>query len=162
VWSILIFFHLCLGLPSSLFTSGFPTKLLDACFFCHIHARCTVHLTLLNHPKIFGEAYKSWSFSSHMFLQYHVTTSCKIKTLSVVPCSQMSWIYVLCLVRETSSIAFVQPSSQTYGFVYLNDTRYSHTCNITILNCTSTPINGERYQATDSTVPSEMTFYTMG
>jgi hypothetical protein len=27
----------------------------------------------------------------------------------MAPCSQTSWIYVLCLVWETSSIAFIQP-----------------------------------------------------
>ena len=131
-WSILIFFHLCLDLPSSLFTSGFPTKILDACLFCFIHAPYTFHLTLLDHPKIFGEEYKSWSFSLHMFLQYCVTPSCKVKVFTMVPCSYTSWIYV-CSVRETSSIAVIHTSSQNFGFAYFNVTCYSHTCSITIL-----------------------------
>lgn len=33
VWSILIFFHLCLDLPSSSLLKVSPTKILDACFF---------------------------------------------------------------------------------------------------------------------------------
>jgi len=38
--------HLCLDLPSCLFPSGFPTKILHACLIS-MHTTCTVHLISL-------------------------------------------------------------------------------------------------------------------
>lgn len=31
-------FHPCLGIPSDIFPSGFPTKILNIFFYCHIHS----------------------------------------------------------------------------------------------------------------------------
>jgi hypothetical protein len=42
-----IVFHLCLGLPSGLFPSGFQTKILHAFLFSPVHATCPTNLTLL-------------------------------------------------------------------------------------------------------------------
>ena len=40
--------HLCLGLPSGLFLSGFPSKTLYMLLLAPIHATCPAHLILLN------------------------------------------------------------------------------------------------------------------
>jgi hypothetical protein len=44
--------HLCLGLASGLFPSGFPAKTLDTFFFCPIHATCPVHRVLIWSPDL--------------------------------------------------------------------------------------------------------------
>ena len=57
--------HLCLGLPSGLFPSGFPYKTLYNPLSAQIHATCPVHLILLDFitRTILGEEYKSFSSS---------------------------------------------------------------------------------------------------
>jgi hypothetical protein len=69
--SILILFsHLCLGLPSGLFPSGFPTNILYAFFF-------SLHACYMSRPSqppwlyhsILGGKYKLWSSSLCSFLQ---------------------------------------------------------------------------------------------
>ena len=53
--------HLCVGLPSSLFPSGFSTKNLDASLLSPTHATCPAHLILLDliTQIIFGGHYRS-------------------------------------------------------------------------------------------------------
>jgi hypothetical protein len=76
--SILILFtHLCLGLPSGLLPSGFHTNNLYAFLFSPIRATWPTHLTLrdLIILIILGEEYKSRSSSLCSFLHSPVTSS---------------------------------------------------------------------------------------
>jgi len=67
--------HLCLGFPSGLFPSGFPTKILYMPLLSHIRATCLAHLILLDFITwtILGEQYRSLSSSLCGFLHTHVT-----------------------------------------------------------------------------------------
>jgi len=58
--SILISFHLCLGLPSGLFLSGFPNKILYAFLTSPMCSTCPAHLILLYLMTLItcGEVYK--------------------------------------------------------------------------------------------------------
>jgi hypothetical protein len=76
--SILILFtHLCLGLPSGLFPSGFPTNILYAFLFSPIRATYPALLILLGLIIliVLDEGYKLWSFSVCSFLQLSITSS---------------------------------------------------------------------------------------
>ena len=69
--------HLRLGIPSGLFPSGFPNKILYILLFYPIRATCPVHLILLDFitRPIFGEQYRSLSYSLCSFLHSPVTSS---------------------------------------------------------------------------------------
>ena len=67
--------HLCLGLLSGLFPSGFPTKTLYTTLSSTIRATCPSHLILLDFitSTILGEEYKSFSSSLCSLLHSPVT-----------------------------------------------------------------------------------------
>jgi hypothetical protein len=68
---------LCLGLPSGLFPSGFPTNILYAFFLSPSHATCLANQIVLDLIILIrlGEEYKLWSSSFCSFLQPPVTSS---------------------------------------------------------------------------------------
>ena len=69
--------HLSLGLPSGLFPSGSPTKILYIHLLSSIRATCPAHFILLDSitRKIFGEQYRSLSSSLCSFLHSSVISS---------------------------------------------------------------------------------------
>jgi len=61
--SILISYHLSLGLPSGLLPSGLPTKILYAPLLFTICATCPAHLIILDLITQINGEYRSWSAS---------------------------------------------------------------------------------------------------
>ena len=75
--SFLISTHLCLSLPSGLFSSGFPTKTLYTPLSSSIRTTCPAHLILLDFitRTILGEEYRSFSSSLCSLLHSLFTSS---------------------------------------------------------------------------------------
>ena len=78
--------HLCLGLPSGLFPSGFPTKILYISPFSPIRTTCPTHLILLDFitQTVLGEEYISLTSCLHSL----VTSSLFGPNILLTPYSQ--------------------------------------------------------------------------
>jgi len=74
---LILSFLLCFGLPSGLFTSGFPTKTPCALLFCHTRATSPAYLIILDFITriIFGEDCRSLSSSLCSFFHPPVAAS---------------------------------------------------------------------------------------
>jgi hypothetical protein len=72
--TLIISFHLCLGVKSGLFPLAFLTKMLCTFLICPIYSTSPAHLILLDLMILptLGEEYKLWSFSLCSSLHYLV------------------------------------------------------------------------------------------
>ena len=95
--SILIFFHLRLGLPNGLFPSGFPTKTLYTHLLSHIRATCPAHLILLDF--ILCEEYRSLSSSLWLqkYFEYLMLLFFSQQQLLQYIASYLCYTYIACL-----------------------------------------------------------------
>ena len=119
--------YLCLGLPSGLFPSGFPTKTLNTPLLFPIRAICPAHLILLDliTRTILGEKYTSLSSSLCSFLHSPVTSSLSKSKYS---CSTP---YILCVLymkrlkwRHNSKVVLSVPSPKLFYWFQLQTCYY--------------------------------------
>jgi hypothetical protein len=105
--------HLCLGLPSGLFHSGFPTKTLYTFLSSPMRATYPTHLILLDLICliIFVDEYKIWCSSLCNFLHSPVTSSLFGPNILLRPCSQTPSVCALPLMWDSS----------TYFWIYYSD-----------------------------------------
>jgi hypothetical protein len=70
--------HLCLDLPSCLFPSGFPTKILYKPLLSAIRSTCPTNLVILDFIawKIFGDQYRSLSWSLCRWRWLYIAETC--------------------------------------------------------------------------------------
>jgi len=115
--SILILYsHLCLGLPSGLFPSDFPTKTLYMPLLSTIHAMCPTHHIILDliTQTILGEQYISLSTSLCSFLHSPVTSS------RLGPNILLNTLFSNTFSLRSSFDVSDQNNRQNYSSVYLN------------------------------------------
>ena len=112
--------HLCLGLPSGLFPSGFPTKTVYTPLLCPICATCSTHLILHDSITriIFGEEYRSLSSALCSFLHYSVTSSLLGPNilLNTLFSNTLSLRTSLCVSGQICTLIRTMSSSNVYVF----------------------------------------------
>ena len=93
--------HLCLGLPSGLFPSGFPIKTLCKPILSPIRATCPDHLILhLTTRVIFGE--ESGTLSSSLCNFLHSTVTLSLLGPNILLSTQFSYTLCLCCSLNVS------------------------------------------------------------
>ena len=93
---IILSSHLRLGLPSGFFPSGFPTNTLYTSFLSPVWAMCPANLIILDliTRMVFGEQYRSLSFSLCSLLHSPVTSPLLSPISYSAPCFQTPSAYV--------------------------------------------------------------------
>ena len=114
-------FHLCLGLLSGIFPSGFPSKMLYTPLLPPIRATCPAHLVLLDFItwKILGAIYRSLSSLLHNFLHSRYLVPLRPKYSpqhSIFKHPQPTFLPQY----EWPSFTPIHNNRQNYSSVYLN------------------------------------------
>jgi hypothetical protein len=94
--------HLCFGLPSGLFPSGFPIKTTHTFLSSPMRTTCPAHLIIrdLICLRIFGYEYKIWSSPLCNFILLLLHPS-QVQIFSLEPYSQTPSVYALPFISET-------------------------------------------------------------
>jgi hypothetical protein len=81
--TLVLSYHLWVGLPCGLLPSGFPTKTMYVRILSPIRATCPTHFSLLDliTRRIFGEKYRAFSSFLCSLLHYFVTSSLLDQTI---------------------------------------------------------------------------------
>jgi len=140
----LIFFHLRLGLPTGLFTSGLPTKVLCGRLLSPIRSTCPSHL-------IFLDFITRAKFVENTAVDCHVTSSALAPSV-LVPSSRHRMVvgcqpYAPAVPRKYSWYSFLLEAESTQGAIvrskgfYVNekstDTSWDRTSDLPI--CSTAP-----------------------
>jgi hypothetical protein len=121
---LLLSSHLCLVLPSGLFSSGFHTKTLYTPHLYPIHATCPTHIIHdLITWIIFGEKYRWLSFLLCSCLHSLVTSSFLGPNIPSAPCSQIFSAYVPSSVWLIKFHTHTTQQAQVYLNLYTFDSK---------------------------------------
>ena len=103
-WRVILILssHLCLGIQSCLFLTGFPTKTLAAPLL-PTYVQFPAYVILLDfiNQIMFGEEYRSWSSSSCSFLCFLLPSPYQVQISSSAPYSQRPSVCVLPTLWQT-------------------------------------------------------------